>query len=83
MTSAAGIPPAAASTSAPADFRLDSIEDGIAAFGRGEIVVVVDSEDRENEGDLLLSAAHATTEAMAFIIRHSRCASPARSPVHV
>ena len=73
MSSAAqanGIAPAAAHASQ--DFRLDAIEDGVAAFARGQVVVVVDSEDRENEGDLLLSAAHATTEAMAFIIRHSR-----------
>ena len=38
------------------------IEDVVAAFGRGEIVVVVDDEDRENEGDLIMAAEHATTE---------------------
>lgn len=43
----------------------------IEAFARGEIVVVTDDDDRENEGDLILAAAHATPEKMAFIIRHT------------
>ena len=38
---------------------------------RGEIVVVTDDDDRENEGDLILAAVHATPEKMAFIIRHT------------
>jgi 3,4-dihydroxy-2-butanone 4-phosphate synthase len=37
-----------------------SIDDAVAAIGRGEIVVVVDDEDRENEGDLIMAAEHAT-----------------------
>ncbi len=48
-----------------------SIEDAIAAMGRGEIVVVVDDEDRENEGDLIMAAEHATPEAIAFFVRHT------------
>ena len=47
------------------------IEDAIAAIGRGEIVVVVDDEDRENEGDLIMAAEAMTPEAMAFMIRHT------------
>jgi 3,4-dihydroxy 2-butanone 4-phosphate synthase/GTP cyclohydrolase II len=47
------------------------IEDAIAAVGRGEIVVVVDDEDRENEGDLIMAAEHATPEAIAFFVRHT------------
>jgi 3,4-dihydroxy 2-butanone 4-phosphate synthase/GTP cyclohydrolase II len=47
------------------------IEDVIAAFGRGELVVVVDDEDRENEGDLIMAAEHATTEKVAFMVRHT------------
>ena len=43
----------------------------IEAFARGDIVVVTDDDDRENEGDLILAAVHATPEKMAFIIRHT------------
>jgi 3,4-dihydroxy 2-butanone 4-phosphate synthase / GTP cyclohydrolase II len=43
----------------------------IDAFSRGEIVVVTDDDDRENEGDLIVAASHATPEKMAFIIRHT------------
>jgi 3,4-dihydroxy 2-butanone 4-phosphate synthase / GTP cyclohydrolase II len=47
------------------------IEDVIAAIGRGEIVVIVDDEDRENEGDLIMAAQFATPEKIAFIIKHT------------
>jgi 3,4-dihydroxy 2-butanone 4-phosphate synthase/GTP cyclohydrolase II len=47
------------------------VADAIRAFERGEIVVVTDDDDRENEGDLILAAVHATTEKMAFIIRNT------------
>jgi 3,4-dihydroxy 2-butanone 4-phosphate synthase/GTP cyclohydrolase II len=50
---------------------LDAIEDAIAAIGRGEIVVVVDDEDRENEGDLIMAAEFATAERMAFFVNHT------------
>lgn len=43
----------------------------IQAFEAGEIVVVVDDDDRENEGDLIVAAVHCTSEKMAFIIRHT------------
>jgi 3,4-dihydroxy 2-butanone 4-phosphate synthase / GTP cyclohydrolase II len=43
----------------------------IAAFARGEIVVVIDDEDRENEGDLFAAASLCTPEKMAFIIRNT------------
>ncbi|MEM8923663.1 MAG: bifunctional 3,4-dihydroxy-2-butanone-4-phosphate synthase/GTP cyclohydrolase II [Actinomycetota bacterium] len=49
----------------------DPVEDAIAAIGRGEIVVVVDDEDRENEGDLIMAAEFATEEKMAFFVRHT------------
>src|SRR5204863_5967932 len=49
----------------------DRVRDAIDAFARGEIVVVTDDDDRENEGDLIIAAAHATPEKMAFIIRHT------------
>jgi 3,4-dihydroxy 2-butanone 4-phosphate synthase/GTP cyclohydrolase II len=47
------------------------IEDVVAAIARGEIVVIVDDEDRENEGDLIMAAEHATPEAIAFFVRHT------------
>src|SRR5271154_3044586 len=43
----------------------------IAAFTRGELVIVADDDDRENEGDLFIAASLCTTEKMAFIIRHT------------
>lgn len=49
----------------------DRIEDALQAMCRGEMVVVVDNEDRENEGDLILAAEHATPEAVAFMVRHT------------
>jgi 3,4-dihydroxy 2-butanone 4-phosphate synthase/GTP cyclohydrolase II len=52
-------------------WELDSVEDAIAAIGLGQAVVVVDDEDRENEGDLIFAGALATTELMAFTIRHT------------
>jgi len=42
-----------------------------AAFAAGEIVVVTDDDDRENEGDLFVAASLCTPEKMAFIIRHT------------
>ncbi len=48
-----------------------SIEDAVAAMARGEIVVVVDDEDRENEGDLIMAAEAATPENIAFFVRHT------------
>ena len=50
---------------------LDSIEDAIAAIAAGELVVVVDDTDRENEGDLIMAAQKATPEQLAFMIRHT------------
>jgi 3,4-dihydroxy 2-butanone 4-phosphate synthase/GTP cyclohydrolase II len=47
------------------------VEDAVAAISRGEIVVVVDDEDRENEGDLIMAAEFATPEAIAFFVRHT------------
>ena len=48
-----------------------SVREAIDAFARGEIVVVTDDDDRENEGDLIIAAVHATPEKMAFIIRNT------------
>jgi 3,4-dihydroxy 2-butanone 4-phosphate synthase/GTP cyclohydrolase II len=51
--------------------RLDSVERAIADIAAGRAVVVVDDEDRENEGDIIFAAAKATPELMAFTIRYS------------
>lgn len=53
------------------DLTLDSIEDAIKAIADGQAIVVVDDEDRENEGDLIFAASLATPELMAFMIRYS------------
>ena len=50
---------------------LSSVEEAIQAIADGKMVVVVDDDDRENEGDLIMAAAKATPEQMAFIIRHT------------
>ncbi len=49
----------------------DPVEKAVEAIARGEIVVVVDDEDRENEGDLIMAAEHATPEKLAFFVRHT------------
>ncbi|KAF7321896.1 3,4-dihydroxy-2-butanone 4-phosphate synthase [Mycena kentingensis (nom. inval.)] len=54
-----------------AEFAYDSVEDALAAFKAGEFVVVMDEQERENEGDLIIAAAHCTTEKMAWMIKHS------------
>ncbi|SON53622.1 Riboflavin biosynthesis protein RibBA [Hartmannibacter diazotrophicus] len=51
--------------------KLDKIEAAIAAIANGELVIVVDDTDRENEGDLIMAASKATPETMAFMIRHT------------
>jgi len=47
------------------------VDEAIAAFKRGEMIVVADDDDRENEGDLFVPASLCTPEKMAFIIRHT------------
>ena len=47
------------------------IEPAVAAIARGELVVVVDDADRENEGDLIMAADKITPEAMGFMVRHT------------
>jgi 3,4-dihydroxy 2-butanone 4-phosphate synthase / GTP cyclohydrolase II len=48
-----------------------NIEDAISAMGRGEILVVVDDADREDEGDLIFAAETATPEKVSFMVRHT------------
>lgn len=47
------------------------VEDAIARIREGSFVIVADDEDRENEGDLIIAAEHATAQKMAFMIRHT------------
>ncbi|MBA3267695.1 MAG: bifunctional 3,4-dihydroxy-2-butanone-4-phosphate synthase/GTP cyclohydrolase II [Acidimicrobiia bacterium] len=51
--------------------KFAAISDAIAAFARGEIVVVVDDANRENEGDLIMAAEFATAEKIAFFLNHT------------
>ncbi len=52
--------------------RLDRIEDAIEDFKKGEFVIVVDDEDRENEGDLIIAAELITPEKVNFMLKHAR-----------
>lgn len=51
---------------------ISGIEDAIAAIARGEMVVVVDDEDRENEGDIVVASQAVTPEKIAFMMNHAR-----------
>ncbi|MDH3303163.1 MAG: bifunctional 3,4-dihydroxy-2-butanone-4-phosphate synthase/GTP cyclohydrolase II [Acidimicrobiia bacterium] len=53
------------------DSPLSSIADAIDTIANGGIVIVIDDEDRENEGDLIMAAEHATPEAIGFFVRHT------------
>lgn len=52
--------------------KLDSIEEAIADFRDGKFVIVVDDEDRENEGDLIMAAEKVTTEHVNFMVTNAR-----------
>lgn len=52
--------------------RLDSIEEAIADFREGKMVIVVDDEDRENEGDLIVAAEKITPEQVNFMLKNAR-----------
>jgi 3,4-dihydroxy 2-butanone 4-phosphate synthase / GTP cyclohydrolase II len=51
---------------------LDTIESALAALHRGELIIVVDDEDRENEGDFVMAAAKVTPAAINFVAKHGR-----------
>jgi len=53
-------------------FMLDSIESAIKDIREGKMVIVVDDEDRENEGDLIVAARHATPEVINFMTKYGR-----------
>ena len=54
------------------NFRLNTIEEALEDFRNGEFVIVVDDEDRENEGDFLTAARNASTEVVNFMATHGR-----------
>lgn len=54
------------------EFQFNTIEEAIAAIRRGEMIVVVDDPDRENEGDLVMAAEWVTPEAINFMIKYGR-----------
>ena len=52
--------------------KLNSIEEAIKDFEQGEFVIVVDDEDRENEGDLIIAAEKITAEKVNFMLKNAR-----------
>ena len=54
------------------ELRLDSIEEGIEAVKNGKLIIVVDDEDRENEGDFICAAESITPEIVNFMAREGR-----------
>ncbi len=77
-TSEDDTPPEPSATKAPVlssrstdGVRLNPVQDAIAAIGRGESVIVVDDEDRENEGDLIFAGSKATADLTTFMIRYT------------
>ena len=55
-----------------ADFKLSSIEEALQDFKEGKFVIVVDDEDRENEGDLIIAAEKITPEKVNFMLKNAR-----------
>ena len=51
---------------------IDRIEDAVKDFREGKFVIVVDDEDRENEGDLIIAAEKITAEKVNFMLKHAR-----------
>lgn len=54
------------------ELKLNSIEEAIEDFRQGKFVIVVDDEDRENEGDLIIAAEKITPEQVNFMLQHAR-----------
>ena len=54
------------------EIRLNTIDEAIADFKEGNFVIVVDDEDRENEGDFIIAAEKITPEKVNFMMTHGR-----------
>lgn len=64
---------------------LNTIEEAIEDFRQGKIVIVVDDEDRENEGDFIIAAEKVTPEIVNFMLKNGRgvlCAPLPKSAAH-
>ena len=53
-------------------FKLNTIDEALEDFKKGKFVIVVDDEDRENEGDLICAAEMITPEMVNFMLKHAR-----------
>ncbi len=58
--------------SAETDYRFATVDEALAEIAAGRMVVVIDDEDRENEGDLVMAAEHVTPEAINFMAKYAR-----------
>jgi len=65
------LPISGKATATPSAAQLNSVAEILAELRAGRMVIVMDDEDRENEGDLIMAAEHATAESVAFMIRHT------------
>ncbi|HOH84163.1 MAG TPA: 3,4-dihydroxy-2-butanone-4-phosphate synthase, partial [Bacteroidales bacterium] len=54
------------------EYKLDTIEEAIEDIRQGKIIIVVDDEDRENEGDFITAAETITAEKVNFMAKHGR-----------
>ena len=54
------------------NLKINTVEEALADFKEGKFVIVVDDEDRENEGDLIIAAEKITAEKVNFILKHAR-----------
>ncbi len=67
----ANVIPLGGKSAAGASAGLNSVDEIVADLKAGRMVIIIDDEDRENEGDLIMAAERATPEAVAFMIRHT------------
>ncbi|HEY1283673.1 MAG TPA: 3,4-dihydroxy-2-butanone-4-phosphate synthase [Steroidobacteraceae bacterium] len=70
MSNIYSLPPRGAASDAPAP-GFSSVDELLAELRAGRMVIILDDEDRENEGDLIMAAEHATPDAVTFMIRHT------------
>ena len=54
------------------EFKLNTIEEAIEEFKKGNFVIVIDDEDRENEGDFIMAAEKITPEHVNFMLKNGR-----------
>ncbi len=70
MSNIYSLPPRASGSDAPAP-GFSTVEELLGELRAGRMVIILDDEDRENEGDLIMAAEYATPEAVTFMIRHT------------